>query len=40
LPAGKARGLGAIGIDAGKSLPVRIVDGYLPMTVLSTPVFS
>jgi hypothetical protein len=40
LPAGKARGLGTIGIDARKSLPVRIVDGHLPMAMLSTPVLA
>jgi hypothetical protein len=40
LPAGKARGLGAIGIDARKSLPVRIVDSHLPMAMLSTPVLA
>jgi hypothetical protein len=40
LPARKAGGLGAIGIDARKSLPVLIVDGHLPMTMLSTPIFA
>jgi len=40
LAAGKAGRLGAIGIDARKFLPVRVVHGDLPMTMLSTPVFS
>jgi hypothetical protein len=40
LPAGKAGGFGAIGIDARKSLSVRVIDGYLPMTVFSTSVLA
>jgi hypothetical protein len=40
LPARKAGSLGSIGIDARESLPVRIVNGYLPMTMLSTPVLA
>jgi hypothetical protein len=40
LPAGKARSLGAIGINTRESLTICVVDGHLPMTMLSTPVFA
>jgi hypothetical protein len=40
LPPGEACRLGAIGINAREFLPVRIVDGYLPVTMPSPPVFA
>lgn len=40
MAAGKARRFGSVGVDPRKSLPIRVVDGYLPMTVLATPVFA
>jgi len=40
LPPGKTGGFAAVGIDARKSLAIRIINDYLPMTMLSTPVFA
>jgi hypothetical protein len=40
LPPGKACGLASIGINPRKFLPVGIVNGYLPMSMLATPVFA
>jgi hypothetical protein len=40
LPPGEACGFGAVGVDTREPLAVRVVYGYLPMTMLSTPVFT
>jgi hypothetical protein len=40
LPARETRRFGAIGINASELLPVGIIDGNLPMAMLSTPVFA
>ncbi len=40
LPGGKSRGLGPVGVNAGKLLAVAIVHGHLPVSMLAALVIA